>query len=259
MRQTTEISRLVCSIFISNAKYFSSASPSYVTPRSFNQIPGPKFIHRAFLPGGECYGKDASTTLNYLRRRYGDIYKIYQFSNKSFIVVTFDPNDFEKIYREEGVWPARKMFSTVDYFRMEVDPSCAGLLNYQGDKWHEIRTVLNKIMMQPKVVHLYVPKIDKLTRELVRIVKTIRDENNETSPEFEKYINRWVVDLSGLMSFDLEIGALRKRDPRADELIEAVEEATELIYQLDLLPSIWRLYKTKKFYRCIEAQHKVAK
>lgn len=258
MRQINAIPICFRSFYLTSTKHFTTKPLSNAEPRPFTEIPGPKFIHRAFLPGGECYKKDASTTFNYLRRRYGDIYKIYQFSTKSFIVVTFDPNDFEKIYRDEGVWPTRQIFPTVDHFRLEVDPTTAGLLNYQGKQWHEIRTLLNPIMMQPRVVNLYVPKIDKLTRELVEIVKTIRDEKNETSPEFEKYINRWVVDSTGLMAFDLEIGALSKKDVRADQLIEAVEEATDLIYQLDLLPSIWRYYKTKKFYKCIEAQNQVA-
>ncbi|XP_063709935.1 cytochrome P450 CYP12A2-like [Culicoides brevitarsis] len=240
--------------FNKNERFFSTN----VEPRPFHEIPGPKFLHRAFLPGGECYKKDASTTLNYFRRCYGDIYKIYQFSAGSYLVVTFNPNDFAKIYREEGIWPERKMFASVDYFRLEVEPSLAGLLNYQGKQWHEIRTILNGIMMQPKVVDLYVPKVDALTRELVRITKTIRDEKNETSPEFEKYINRWVVDMMGQMAFNLEIGALKKTDPRADKFLNAVEKATELIYEMDILPSIWRWYKTKKFYECIEAQKEVA-
>lgn len=245
------------SFCVPGIRYFSSSIPE---SRPFNKVPGPKILHRAFLPGGECYKKDSTTALNYFRRRYGDIYKIYQFSTGKFMVVTFNPNDFEKIFREEGVWPSRRMFPTVDYFRFNVAPDTAGLLNYQGREWHDIRTILNSIMMQPKIVNLYIPKIDKLTREFVNIVKEIRNDKNETTAEFQKYINRWVVDSSGLMAFDMEIGALNKRDgSKADDFIEAVEEATELIYELDILPSIWKYYKTKKFYQCMNAQNKVVK
>uniref|UniRef100_A0A336M4C2 CSON005232 protein n=1 Tax=Culicoides sonorensis TaxID=179676 RepID=A0A336M4C2_CULSO len=245
--------------YIFMVKHYLCTSASLVESLPFRKIPGPKSIHRAILPGGECYKKDASTILNYLRRCYGDIYKIYQVSSGDYLVVTYDPNDFEKIYREEGAWPERKIFPTVDYFRLEYAPNTAGLLNFQGKKWHEIRTILNPIMMQPNAVNTYIPKIDELTQELIKIVSKIRDENGETSPEFEKYINRWVVDSAGYMAFDMEIGALRKtHGSNADELIETVEKATHLIYQLDLLPSIWRFYKTKKFYKCMTTQKRVA-
>lgn len=242
----------------SNSHFFTITRRNSTNPRPFRSIPGPKFIHRAFLPGGECFKKDSTTFLNYLHRRYGNIFKLFQLTRESFMVITFDPEDFKKVYRAEGLWPIRKFVPSSDFYRLKVAPESAGMLNLHDQEWYRIRSVLNPIMMHPKIIQTYIPKIDDVTKDFISITKTILDSNNETPANFEDYIKRWALESAALMAFDLRIGALdNKKNNLGAQLVEAVNDVIELYYELDILPSVWRYISTPKFRRLMMRQEEI--
>lgn len=39
----------------------------------------------------------------------------------------------------------------------------------QGEAWHRFRTIVNPVLLQPKIVQLYVDKVDEVTREFMLV------------------------------------------------------------------------------------------
>lgn len=98
----------------------------------FSSIPGPKVINRAFFPGGECYNKSFVHMHGYFRKIYGNIVRLPAMLGRPHFVLTCDPEDFGPIFRNEGVWPIRRGFETITFYRKKLRPDVfksAGLLS----------------------------------------------------------------------------------------------------------------------------------
>lgn len=57
-----------------------------------------------------------------MRNLHGDIYRIKGILGKDDIVFTYNPKDFETVYRNEGMYPLRLGFESFRYYREEVRP-----------------------------------------------------------------------------------------------------------------------------------------
>lgn len=99
-----------------------------------------------------------------------------QFGRKD-MVMTFQPDDFKKLFRTEGQWPNRIALDTFVHYRKNVRPEVfkgmGGLVNEQGENWQSFRTIVNPVMMQPKTIQLYVDKLDEIAREFMGMYEGI--------------------------------------------------------------------------------------
>lgn len=64
------------------------------------------------------------------REDYGDIFRFPGLFGGPEILFSFDPNDFETIFRTEGYWPDRIVLQTMIYYRSKVRPDIFG--KYSG-------------------------------------------------------------------------------------------------------------------------------
>ena len=76
-----------------------------------------------------------------------------------------------KVYRVEGNWPVRMGLDSLAYFRDTKRPEIFGdlgsLFSSNGDKWANIRSIANPILMQPKTIKQYMAQIDDIAKEFV--------------------------------------------------------------------------------------------
>lgn len=80
---------------------------------------------------------------------YGEILKLPGIlGNKEIIMVT-DPNDFEIVFRTEGLWPHRRGIETFNYYRKNIRPdvfkNMGGLISESGEPWGKITLLQFKI------------------------------------------------------------------------------------------------------------------
>lgn len=89
------------------------------------------------------------------------------------LVMPFNPEDFETVFRNEGIYPYRRPFETLDYYRKTVRPDVYGefgsLVTETDERWHKTRTLVNPIMMKPQTIKLYVPQVDEIAKEFVEV------------------------------------------------------------------------------------------
>lgn len=106
--------------------------------RPVSEIPGPKAlpilgIMHHFLPGGKYYKMTMLDLHKKMREEYGDVVLFPGSMGRPDLVMTYDPENFAKLYRNEGQWPHRRSFAVFEYFRKNERPDLfkgmAGLLS----------------------------------------------------------------------------------------------------------------------------------
>lgn len=126
--------------------------------------------------------------------------------NLEILMVT-DPNDFEIVFRNEGIWPHRRGISTFNHYRQnirsEVFKGMGGLISESGQAWAEMRSVVSPIMLKPAIVNAYTPVVDEIAIEFCDRIKTIRDENMEMPKNFLYELNKWSLESIGKLVFVL--------------------------------------------------------
>lgn len=174
--------------------------------------------------------------------------------NKEVVMVA-DPNDFEILFRNEGIWPARRGIATFDHYRKEFRPdvfkNMGGLLNEQGEPWSKMRSIASPIMLKPATVNAYVPMVDEIAVEFCDRIKTLRDDKNELPANFMYELNKWALESIASIALDKRLhildGKKEDRNSRESQLIKAVDDFFTLSFELEMLPSLWRYMPTPKF------------
>lgn len=125
-----------------------------------------------------------------MRDEFGTVVKFPGLFGKPEMIMAFNVEDVEKVFRFDGKYPFRRSIETLDYYRRTVRPevyaeygsllsewvdfdkagdSCTKLmLNHrQGEAWWKMRSVVNPVMMKPATVKLYVPQVDEIAKEFL--------------------------------------------------------------------------------------------
>ena len=108
--------------FLFKIRFQSTAADSSEqssTTRSFEEMISPSTfkVTRDFLWGGRYHKKDFSQILNLMKEDYGSIHRWPAMFGREGMVVTHNPEDFEKIFRNEGIWPERRGSETLQHHR----------------------------------------------------------------------------------------------------------------------------------------------
>lgn len=53
-------------------------------------------------------------------QEYGEIVKIGKVPGRNDMLLLFNPESFDKVFRNEGAWPLRMLLGSVQYFRRKV-------------------------------------------------------------------------------------------------------------------------------------------
>lgn len=76
----------------------------------------------------------------------------------------------------------------------------------------------------------------------------IRDDKNELPGNFNQWLNRWALETMGVLALDTRLGVLEdSQSEEAHLIVSNIRQFFELTYQLDVLPSVWKYYKTPTF------------
>lgn len=94
-------------------------APNRSLTKSYEQMPsiGPFNLIKNSLPGGKYYKLDSTQFLLALRKDFGNIYKLAGSFGRPDVIFTHNVEDFEKILRNEGIWPRRPGLLTLSYHR----------------------------------------------------------------------------------------------------------------------------------------------
>ena len=86
-------------------------------------------------------------------------------------------------------------------------------------------------------------------------IKQIRDEKNETPEDFHNYLNEWALESIGLIALDKRLGVME--NPQSSDINRLMKEIFKMSYEYDVLPSIWRTFKTPGFKNVMKTYEKL--
>lgn len=148
-----------------------------------------------------------------MRTEFGDIVRIPGFLGRADTLITFKPTIFEKVFRTESLYPRRRGLETFIYYRKNVRPEVfgdtGGLLSEHGEKWLDVRSKVNPVMLQPRTVKMYIDKVDQVVFDFIDKMRLMRDSNTyEMSNNFGHELNRWALESIGVIALDERLGVL---------------------------------------------------
>lgn len=152
-----------------------AVDPAWASAMPYHKIPGPSvtMMLSGILFQGQTKNLSILDMHRIMRDSYGDLVRVPGVLGRKDTLMSFSPDDYEKLFRTEGQWPNRRGMETFVHYRNKVRPDLfkgmGGLVNEQGENWQRFRTIVNPVMMQPKTIRLYVDKLDEVAREFMEV------------------------------------------------------------------------------------------
>ncbi|XP_047503259.1 probable cytochrome P450 12a5, mitochondrial isoform X1 [Pieris napi] len=184
---------------------------------------------------------------------YGSIVKLSVFS-RADIVILYEPEDFDQIFRAEDISPSRPGFQTLVYYRTELKKmtfdGVYGLTTAEGAQWRDFRTKVNPIFLKPKLVKLYTPALSEIADDMLFKFKNQLDNKNNINKNFDEELTKWSLESVAYVGLGSRIGCLKddlKEDDPAKILITCAKEVLEYTWALEFRPSPWKYFSTPTF------------
>ncbi|CAH0715572.1 unnamed protein product, partial [Brenthis ino] len=264
----------MCEILLKRCFFLSSISKQinlfrYSTVanniKTFECIPGLSSlpllgpIHH-FIPGIGSIGNPANfyNLLSILYEKFGNIVKLDGVFARASMVILYEPEHFDQVYRSEETLPSRPGFDTQIYYRTVLRKSTYdgvyGLTTAEGAQWRDFRTKVNPALLKPKLVKLYMPTLEKIAEDMVaRLNKLKNDPYLQQNLDLE--MTKWSLESVGVIALGTRLGCLK--DSLSDEhpariLIKCARDMIDLSYKLENRPSLWRYFPTRNFKNLVK-------
>ncbi|XP_069671910.1 probable cytochrome P450 301a1, mitochondrial [Periplaneta americana] len=225
--------------------------------KPYEDMPGPKplpILGNAwrFIPKiGNLSGFGFIELGQYLQKHYGDIAKLSGIPGRTDMVMVFDPDDIEKVFRNEGPWPIRETVECFVYYRSvtrkDIFQGVGGLVTVQGEEWQKFRSKVNQIMMQPRATKLYIGPIDSVADDFVERIRALRDEKLEMPSDFNNEMYKWGLESIAYIALDTRLGCFNpdlKPDSEPQKMIDAVQIMFDAMYKMEIQVPFWKIMST---------------
>ncbi|KAH8320006.1 hypothetical protein KR074_011040, partial [Drosophila pseudoananassae] len=226
----------------------------------YKDMPGPSSWRMIsyFMPGGALYNTNLIQMNRRMREMYGDIYSMPGLMGRANVVFTYNPEDFEVTYRNEGLWPIRIGLESFSYYRKVQRPDVfggiGGLVSEQGQAWADIRNKVNPVLMKVQNVRQNLPQLDQIAKEFVDKLETQRNpETHHLDNNFHDQLKMWAFESISFVALNTRMGLLTDQpDPNASRLAHHMGEFFNYSFKYDVQPSIWPYYKTPGFKKFLK-------
>lgn len=229
--------------------------------KSWREIPGPSTLpiigqlHHYF--GGELSTVMVDEKgLQKLFDRYGPIVRLNGVLGTEHLIFLGDPEIAAHVLRSENWLPIRPGFITLEYYRRDYKRSkghkvdTTGLITDHGDLWKEFRSAVNPVMLQPKTIKLYCGALDEVAMDMIKRIKTDRDEKNMLRRQFDREMNLWALESIGTVALGCRLNCFNStlaEDSPQIQLIQCIHDLFEIANELDFKPGFWKYFSTPMF------------
>lgn len=92
-------------------------------------------------------------------------------------------------------------------------------------------------------------------------IKHIRDEKSEVPADFSNEMNKWSLETIACIALETRLGVLKdlEKDSNPQRFIETIHDFFSLSMEVELMPPIWKFYKTKKFLKLMDTLNTMTK
>lgn len=236
--------------------------PAYAKP--FDQIPGPKpslpFIGTSwqYTRWGRynLYQLHEASTDKY--NRYGDLMK-EEYQWRRPVVHSFNPEDFEVIFRSQGRCPVRPPNEFVCKYRTEhpLKYNSVGLSNALGAEWHTLRMALAPVLLEMRNIAELATWQEEICDDFAEYVRWLRDPETLEVSCIQDILSRLALESIFRLCLDTRLGCLQPSQLEQGEASTVIAVAgqlfsayQELYYGLPL----WKYMHTSSYQKYTEAE-----
>ncbi|GBP88494.1 Cytochrome P450 CYP12A2 [Eumeta japonica] len=193
-----------------------------------------------------------------MHKKFGPVVKFEVFS-RSTMVMLFEPEHFDKVFRAEETNPSRPGFETLDYYRSELRKNkfngVYGLTTAQGAKWRDFRTKVNPALLMPKLIKLYTPLISEVVQDMVKRIDKLKADSDYIHSHFNEEITKFSLEAVALVGLGSRLGCLEDNLPNdhpSRQLMQSSKDILNLAFKLEFLPHPWKYIPTLTFKKIIK-------
>lgn len=163
-------------------------------------------------------------------------------------VYIMDPEDVALVFKFEGLYPERYLIPPwVAYHQYYQRP--IGVLLKKSEAWRRDRVVLNQEMMAPEAIKNFVPLLEAVALDFVKVLhRRVQQQNSGNfSGDISDDLFRFAFESITSVMFGERLGMLEEvLDPEAQKFIDAIYQMFHTsVPMLNLPPDLFRFFKTK--------------
>ncbi|XP_053964585.1 cytochrome P450 12b1, mitochondrial-like [Anastrepha ludens] len=239
--------------------------PEWLNAKEYKSIPGPSKIgfFLSFLPGGELHNLNYVDMNKKLRNKYGDLFLLKGMFGRHDTVFTYNAEDFEMVYRIEGIWPIREALMSFDYYRKVKRPDffkgCSGLVTEHGSSWGDMRNKINPVLMKSASIRSALPELDRITMEFVDKFETCRDPiTGLLKMDLEYELKMWAFESVSYVALNKRLNLINGNASKdAITLSQMMTRFLNLSVKYDMTPSLWKYFETPGFKKLMDAYNNI--
>lgn len=182
------------------------------------------------------------------------------------------PEDFELVFRNQGVYPNRPINEFVSYYRQKNTAKYAnvGISNLLGEEWMKQRQLYAPVLLKLGALDIYLPQLNSIVNDLVKYINLIalKEDDHFVVKDLQSTTYRLALESICMLCLDTRMGLLNdgnrlneyldsdSNDDKHDgfKLIKATRNLFEAYQQLYYSPPLWRLIETKAFKKYTNAE-----
>ncbi|KAK9872103.1 hypothetical protein WA026_016148 [Henosepilachna vigintioctopunctata] len=183
--------------------------------------------------------------------QYGKIMKLSGLVGRPDLLFVYDPDEIEKIYRNEGPTPFRPSMPCLVKYKSEVRKEffgdVGGVVGVHGEPWKNFRSKVQRPILQLSTVKKYIGPIEDVTNYFIKRMLEMKDDKNEMPADFDNEIHKWSLECIGRVSLDARLGCLDPDlppDSEPQKIIDAAKYALRNVAILELKFPFWRYFPT---------------
>ncbi|KAK6620662.1 hypothetical protein RUM43_010957 [Polyplax serrata] len=232
-----------------------------VNKLTFKDIPGPR-PSLPILGTRWIFSSFGPYKMHKIHEAYRDMFEEYGKVVKEEtlwnhpVVNVMDRKSIEEVLMHYSKYPLRPPTEVTVYYRKSRPDRYTnlGIVNEQGEIWHNLRSVLTAELTSTKTVMRFLPEQNAVTDDFISLLRATRNENNEVH-SFEEFTNRMGLEVTCTLILGRRMGFLNdKVDDLAAKLAAAVKvhfcASRDTFYGLPF----WKAFPTKAYRQFAESE-----
>ncbi|XP_065208532.1 probable cytochrome P450 CYP44 [Planococcus citri] len=227
--------------------------------RPFESIPRP--VQLPFIGNWHLYKLGVYNPRKYhqvlidLYKKYGPV--VYEkVGLDEPIIHVFEPEDVQTVYRNEDKVPQIFPLSKFARDYRQREDFSLGLGNTNGDEWYRLKNGMRHLMLKTNSVQRFLKETEKVTDDLVEVIKRDGADNEGRIVDLRQLIGRWSQEVAGQICFDKRLGYLCGNN---EDLGRKIVKANEIVFSLGALLKFslpfYNFIKTPKYTKIVESEH----
>ncbi|KAG1665314.1 putative cytochrome P450 49a1 [Nymphon striatum] len=234
------------------------------TQKSFDEIPGPPasnifkfYLQYVPLLGG--YDLNRVHEIAFKKQKMYGMIRKETIPKRFKAVFLYNPEDVEKVFRNEGRFPVRTGFAAMNQYRKTNSDKyhgCTGLFTMDKKEWYSIRSKTQSTMMRPKVIASYLPVLNDVANDMIILMKNKHKKNLQID-DLQNNLYRWALESVGVFALDKRFGCLDvnlKQASDSQTMINITNDTIASLTATEFGVPLWKYFPTKGWRQLVNSQ-----